>query len=78
MLDSLRRFFSDMGAESSDKVALGEDEVRLAAAALLFHVIAIDGVIGDEEKALLGDLLKRRLRRARKRRQSTSTGSPAC
>jgi uncharacterized tellurite resistance protein B-like protein len=59
MLESLRRFFSDFSGED-DKVAFDEDEVRLAAAALLFHVIAVDGVVEADEKALLTDLLKRR------------------
>ncbi len=59
MLDSLRRFFSDLSV-SKDRVSVGEDEVRVAAAALLFHVIAVDGEVSAEEKALLGDLLKRR------------------
>jgi uncharacterized tellurite resistance protein B-like protein len=59
MLDSLRRFFTDFTAADS-KVAVGEEEVRLAAAALLFHVVAVDGVVSPEERALLADLLKRR------------------
>ena len=59
MLDSLKRFFSDF-ASSNDKVSVGEEEVRLAAAALLFHVVAIDGVVAPEERSLLADLLRRR------------------
>jgi uncharacterized tellurite resistance protein B-like protein len=59
MLDSLKAFFTDF-VSGDDKVAVSEDEVRLAAAALLFHVIAVDGVVAPEERALLSDLLKRR------------------
>jgi uncharacterized tellurite resistance protein B-like protein len=59
MLDSLRRFLTDFTARD-DKATVGEDEVRLAAAALLFHVIAVDGVVGPEERTLLADLLKGR------------------
>jgi uncharacterized tellurite resistance protein B-like protein len=59
MLSSLRRFLTDF-ANGGEEVAMGEDEVRLAAAALLFHVIAVDGMVGEEERALLADLLKHR------------------
>jgi uncharacterized tellurite resistance protein B-like protein len=59
MLDSLRAFLSDL-TNSGAKVEVGEDEVRLSAAALMFHVIAVDGVVAPEELALLTDLLKRR------------------
>ena len=52
-------FFRDFTA-ATDKVTVGEDEVRLAAAALLFHVVAVDGVVAPEERAVLADLLKRR------------------
>src|SRR5262245_31472241 len=59
MLNSLRRFIADF-ANGGEEVAMGESELRLAAGALLFHVIAVDGVVSPEERALLSDLLKRR------------------
>jgi uncharacterized tellurite resistance protein B-like protein len=59
MLDSLRRFLADFTARD-DKATVGEEDVRLAAAALLFHVIAVDGVVTPEERALLADLLRGR------------------
>lgn len=59
MLAALRRFLTEMTG-SDQKVTVGEDEVRLAAAALLFHVIAVDGVVSDDERAVLADLLQRR------------------
>jgi uncharacterized tellurite resistance protein B-like protein len=59
MLDTLKRFFADLGS-SQDRLAVGEDEVRIAAAALLFHVVAVDGVVSPEERALLNELLRRR------------------
>jgi uncharacterized tellurite resistance protein B-like protein len=46
------------GGERED--AISEDRCRLAAAALLFHVTAIDGVVSEDERLLLRDLLKRR------------------
>lgn len=59
MIEAIRRFFADI-SEGSGRVSMGEDELRLAVAALLFHVIAIDGVVSDEERATLADVLKRR------------------
>jgi uncharacterized tellurite resistance protein B-like protein len=59
MLSALRRFLNDMSA-SEDHAEVGEDEVQLAAAALLFHVIAVDGMASEEERAKLEGLLERR------------------
>jgi uncharacterized tellurite resistance protein B-like protein len=59
MLDALRRFLADM-AGNNEKLAVGEDEIRLAAAALLFHVVAVDGVVSGEERAMLSELLQKR------------------
>jgi len=59
MLAAIRRFFARVTGESED-VATGENEVRLAIAALLFHVIAVDGVVLEEERAALTELLERR------------------
>jgi uncharacterized tellurite resistance protein B-like protein len=58
MIDAIRRFFADI-TRGDERPALGEDELRLAVAALLFHVIAIDGVVSDSERATLADVLKR-------------------
>jgi len=59
MIDAIAKFFSDLSA-SKEKRSFGEDDHRLAAAALLFHVIAIDGMVSPEERTLLADLLMRR------------------
>ncbi|MCB1486658.1 MAG: TerB family tellurite resistance protein [Bauldia sp.] len=59
MLSALRQFLSDLTGDKQPE-PLGEDRYRLAAAALLFHVIAIDGEVSAEEKAKLHDVLKRR------------------
>jgi uncharacterized tellurite resistance protein B-like protein len=61
MLAAIRRFLSDMSA-SERPTEVGEDEVQLAAAALLYHVIAADGVVSAEERAKLAELLERRFR----------------
>jgi uncharacterized tellurite resistance protein B-like protein len=58
MLQSLKAFLADFVAPG-EKPPASEDELRLAAAALLFHVIAVDGTVAAEERALLGDLLQK-------------------
>ena len=57
MIAAIRRFLTDFSA-GGDKAAVGEDELRLAAAALLFHVVAIDGTVSDDERVVLSDVLK--------------------
>jgi uncharacterized tellurite resistance protein B-like protein len=59
MLQSLKAFLAGL-ADAGEKTTASQDELRLAAAALLFHVIAVDGTVAPEERALLGDLLQRR------------------
>ena len=59
MIGAVRRFFSDLSG-GDHRLEVGEDEIRLAVAALLFHVVAIDGVVSDEERAVLSGLLKAR------------------
>jgi uncharacterized tellurite resistance protein B-like protein len=59
MLDAIRTFLSEMSG-SVEKKELGEEDYRLAAAALLFHVIAVDGVVSPEEQDKLAEVLMRR------------------
>lgn len=57
MLARLKQFFDNLtGDESPAK--LGEDEIRLAVAALLYHVVAVDGVVSEAERSTLTELLK--------------------
>ena len=58
MLSAIRRFITDL--TGPEPAAFVEDDYRLAAAALLYHVTAIDGVVADEERGLLRGLLARR------------------
>lgn len=58
MLAALRRFLTDLRGEEKT-VSLGEDEARLAVAALLVHVMAVDGVVRPEERETLTGLLQR-------------------
>lgn len=55
---SISRFIEDL-ADGGKSAAPGytPDEEQLAAAALAFHVIAVDGIVEDAEKARLRDVL---------------------
>jgi uncharacterized tellurite resistance protein B-like protein len=57
MLASIRRFLTEI-AGPRDAAPIGEEDVRLAAAALLFHVIAVDGIVTEDERAVLGEVLR--------------------
>lgn len=59
MLAAIRRFLTEVTNRPEAAPTAG-DELQLAAAALLFHVVAIDGVVADEERVMLIDLLSRR------------------
>ena len=58
MLAAIRRFLARMTGQS-EQATTGPDEVQLAVAALLFHVIAVDGTVLDEERTALIELLER-------------------
>ena len=58
MLDAIKTFLSEWTGETETR-DLDEDEFRLAAAALLFHVIAVDGIVSSGEREILSALLKR-------------------
>lgn len=59
MLDSIRAFLSEMSGPDVTK-QFGEDDYRLAAAALLFHAIAVDSVVSQLERDKLAEVLMRR------------------
>lgn len=61
MIAAIRQLFADLAREPQP-ARLGDDDLQLAAAALLFHVIAIDGVVTEDEKVMLADLLMRRFK----------------
>lgn len=57
MLDAIRTFFTDLaGAEPATRFE--ETDYRLAAAALLVHVSAVDGDVSARERAKLHGILK--------------------
>ena len=59
MLDLLRDFFRRLGGPD-DVRHFGEDDARLALAALLVHAMEIDGIVSATERATLAELLARR------------------
>jgi uncharacterized tellurite resistance protein B-like protein len=56
MFKSIAAFFDSL-SEPGDSEKLGADETQLATAALLFHAIAIDGTVTEDEMARLKPLL---------------------
>ena len=57
MFDSLKKLIFDHATEEDAPVAFSADEKQLAEAALLFHVIAADGIVTDDERKSLSSLL---------------------
>ncbi|PLW76297.1 TerB family tellurite resistance protein [Cohaesibacter celericrescens] len=60
MFESLMQMFRDVAGDSDDSNVFSDGDHRVAAAALLVHLIAIDGVIEPEEQAKMRDILKQR------------------
>ena len=57
----LREFVENLGeAPDEEKVDLGTEEVRLAAAALLVHATIVDGEVDRREGEVLREVLERR------------------
>jgi uncharacterized tellurite resistance protein B-like protein len=63
MLDSLRQFIADLVSPAADQPrAFDETDYRLAATALLVHVISLDGAPTAVEKRKLHELLESRFK----------------
>lgn len=56
----IRNFVDTLGESDKENVDLGEEEVRLAAAALLVHATVVDGDVDRREGEVLRDVLERR------------------
>ena len=56
MLKAIKSFFADLDKPQGEQPFSATDH-RLAAAALLFHVIAVDGVVSQKERRALCDIL---------------------
>ncbi|MEM7461227.1 MAG: TerB family tellurite resistance protein [Pseudomonadota bacterium] len=57
MFDSLKKLIFDRPAEEDAPASFSADEKQLAEAALMFHVIAADGIVTDDERKTLSRLL---------------------
>lgn len=61
MLDKLRQFIAEVTAPlTQDRPAFSDTDYRLAATALLIHVVSLDGEPSDVEKQKLHSLLQSR------------------
>jgi uncharacterized tellurite resistance protein B-like protein len=60
MFDSLRQFLEEITGPDPAERDFGEEELRIAAAALLVHVAEIDGFFGPPERRALLLLLQQR------------------
>lgn len=58
MLDTLKAFVADIGSGERHPSRFEENDYRIAAAALLIHVMAIDGEVTDDERRKVHDVLK--------------------
>ena len=57
MLNRLRELFAGLGSAPGAERHFDPDDMRLAAAALLVHCMAVDGAVTPNEKAKLRDVL---------------------
>jgi uncharacterized tellurite resistance protein B-like protein len=57
MLDRLISFVKNLPAADSKRRLRADDDPRIAAAALMFHMVNADGVLQDSEKAKLRSVL---------------------
>ncbi|MDD7911770.1 MULTISPECIES: TerB family tellurite resistance protein [Pseudovibrio] len=58
MLNSLKSFLKEITLGKQEKLPYQDDDHRLAAAALMFHIIAVDGEVETEELSALNKTLK--------------------
>ena len=56
MFDSIKSFFRTLG-DDADESSGGVNDVRVASAALLFHIIDADGIVTDSERQRLNEVL---------------------
>ena len=58
MFDILKKFVTELSAAEQPEKFI-HDKIQLAEAALMYHVIAVDGVIREEEKLRMTELLSK-------------------
>ena len=62
MFEAFRKLIAELGDGGKDPERYDERDYRLAAAALLVHTAAIDGVVSDVERERLHDVIKQRFK----------------
>jgi uncharacterized tellurite resistance protein B-like protein len=60
VFDAIKNFVADLANGDRQVGGFGEQDLRIATAALLVHAAAIDGSVSDAERGKLEDLLKQR------------------
>lgn len=60
MFEAFTKLLSGLGAGGKEPVSFDENDYRLAAAALLIHVAAIDGAVSDAERSKLRSIVSQR------------------
>jgi uncharacterized tellurite resistance protein B-like protein len=60
MFDALKSFIAELGGSGAAEKPFGEDDYRLAAAALLVHVAASDGMTDEAERRRLKEVIEDR------------------
>ncbi|MTH96911.1 TerB family tellurite resistance protein [Roseibium sp. RKSG952] len=58
MLTALKHFIREVTLGDSGKLTFAEDDKRLAAAALLFHLVDVDGIVEESESRKLREVLQ--------------------
>jgi len=59
MLKAIRQLILDLTTADAQKPHFSDDDHRLAAAALLVHIISVDGVVDEAEKSKLREVMQR-------------------
>ncbi|WP_428698633.1 TerB family tellurite resistance protein [Stappia sp.] len=59
MFSALKRFLRNAVTGEDGNIVFAEDDHRLAAAALLVHIVSVDGVVDEAERTALNEVLKR-------------------
>lgn len=59
LFNSLKQFVRDVALGDEGKKNFADDDKRLAAAALLFHLVDVDGVVEESESQKLKEILQR-------------------
>ena len=75
MLDGLRQFIAEIVAPHAGDRAFGDSDYRLAATALLVHVVSLDGQPTAAEQRKLHSLIESHFGLDRGNRYAASVGS---